>query len=233
MKALKYLIVIVFFIQINESVVSAQNGYQSEDFPRPFLGLSRDKHTSEIILSIDPFYLLNRELRLSLERQINHNPDKYLMLTLSGNYYPEKNDMEWQSLSDDCDNFIKAVGYGISGAYKQFFPYSRVYWMAGVRYNYSHVKYFSYDYYSYTENGLQFYEYLGKDIKKNFHKISPNLNIGIQTSIYGYVFIDIFVGLAYNYSFYDGKKIFDSYNDFGYRGISLNGGINIGFPLKR
>ena len=234
MKIMKYSVLLILYIAIINIVpASAQNSNQNGEQSRPFLGFSRDAHTPQLLLSVDPFPLLNGRLKLNLEKQINNDKNKYFVLTLSGFYLPEKEDREWEGIISGSDYFKKLNGYNIEGAYKQFFPHSQLYWQAGIGYTFSRVKYLKYDYYPYIEDGLQFYEYLGKDIKKNFHKISPNINIGIQSSISGWVFIDIFIGLSYNHAFYNGREVFSDYRGFGYRGISYNGGINIGIPLKR
>lgn len=232
MKIIKLSIFILLLIVVGTKQVSAQETGENDKQSRPFLGLSRTKYTPQTIFSVEPIFLSNRRLKLNLETQINHNPERYFMLTLGGYYFPEREEEEWQSHISGEDYFKKLNGYTIGAAYKQFLPRSCFYWFGGIGYNYYRVKYLAYDYYSYTEDGLLFYEYLGKDIKKDFHRISPNINIGIQWALNNYVFIDFYYGINYNYSFYSGKEVFADYEGFGYRGLSPNFGISIGILLK-
>lgn len=189
-------------------------------------------------VAIQPFYLADGGLRFDFEKQLG-SPKQWLQLGIAGYYLSDKSNNPgdyWETISSGGDNIMSLKGAGIWINRKAFIPSSRfVYISGGLSYKYLDVGYTGRGYIPYIEDGMQFYEY--SDYKDNqvFNKVTGSLCLGLQTSLRYRIILDTYLGLGYTYSFYDEDK--PSFNHdmfgYGYRGVTLIGGIRLGVTFGR
>lgn len=187
-------------------------------------------------ISTEIFTLASGGLRLDFEKQLS-SPKDWLQIHVNGYYLPYRNNKwdSWETLQSDSEPIDKLNGAGFGIAYKSFFYKDIIYYRAGVSYNHYRVKYSGYDYISFVEDGLTYYTYEEREWKQVFNKILPSLSLGIQSSLSNKIFFDAYAGVAYSASFYDKDKYAfdDNIFGYGYRGVTMTGGIRVGFAFGK
>ena len=203
-------------------------------------------------LAVQPLFLSNGGLKIDVERRLN-SPDDWLYFSVSSYYrgkydgrydgrYDRKYDGEhdgryygWENFNTNFTPVNRFHGYGLEMAYKRYFPRTKAYWSAGLSYTYHNVYYADWVYALFEKDGLIFCEYMETEVKQTFNKLLPNVCVGAMTSLHSRVFLDVYAGIGYSYSFYDkDKKPFNkSVFEYGYRGIRPLGGIRVGVTLGR
>jgi len=203
---------------------------------------TKEEKTAQYAFSFEPAHLYNGGFRVNLEKQLRSTD--WIELNLTGYYLPHK-DAEvtdsyyywggnsYMTSNSDFDSFLGLAGLGIGITYKSFFHRNlRVY--PAFSYNWYNVEYAGYDYYSYNEDGLTFYDYKWADTKQSFHKLAAHVSLGVRSSLERSFFVEPYFGMGYAYSFYDKNK--RHYNEtmfgFGHRGLFLTAGIKLGFNIR-
>ena len=210
----------IYYDSIDQYAHSNRNKPQTIDW----MNASENRYT----IAIRPLYVPNNGLKIDFELEL---PRKGSWLQIDGivrfNTYDDS--FYWEA----GDNwFTKLNGCGLGVYYKTFFRPNGWYYDAGVLMNYYGVSKPGIVSETYVEDGMTFLRYDRKTIKWNFFKPSLNFNIGKQLALSSHLFLDLFAGIGYTYSFHsDGLYgYFSSYNprSFSYRGLYVSGGFRIG-----
>lgn len=194
-------------------------------------------------IAVHPFYLANKGLKVDFEMELKE-PGQWLQIQAIGRYtglysddyfIGERYDLYkngWETIESGSTTFAKMNGAGVGVAFKSMFQPNGWYFSVGLSFNYYNVFYSGYGYIPYQEDGLIFYKKdLGNQNTK-FFKPGFDFNIGKQVALTKNLFLDGFLGLGYDYSFYD-RKVEPRYDSgifsYGYRGFTLSGGFRIGW----
>ena len=191
-------------------------------------------------IAIHPYHLLKSGLKIDFEMELNDSYE-WLQIGVMG-YYTEHFSEEshyyssegWGNLASAYEPFHKLNGAGLSLAWKKMLAHRGVYVNAGLLYNYYHVQHEETRYLPFTEDGLTFYERKPVMARTNFHQPAAFANVGKHMAVTRNVFVDMFIGMGYMYSFYNGGPTrYNDYVAFGYRGLYFNGGFRIGVLWNR
>ena len=188
---------------------------------------------------MQPHYLFNGGLRVDFEKQIK--PKQWLLASVKGYYLPHTDfddDTWWSFFTDNSYGDITGLnGFGIELGYKRtLLPRTDILYLSGgLSYGYFDGQYYGTKYISYIENGLTFDEPRFGEINQYFNRLGANACFGIQTQPKHRFCVDGYIGIGYNYSFYNkNKQAFDEeMYTAGYRGLSLITGIRLGFRLGK
>ncbi|MBN2520843.1 MAG: hypothetical protein JXB17_10090 [Bacteroidales bacterium] len=187
----------------------------------------QDVYSPSKIISFTPQYMINRGLKMNIERKLNEC--KWIQISPEL-YFANNNN------SNGGDHYNELIGAGISVHKKLFFnqnsglfsPYVTnelgLYLSYGPSYNFFYLNYFSSD----DNYGSQYSTYI--------HKIGGDVLIGYEFIIKNILIIDLYTGLGLRYSFIDveGEKqnlFYRYYTGFGYTGTLFQGGMRIGLNL--
>ena len=212
-------------------------------FPGRLQAQITEDQTPHWAVSVSPYYLLNGGLGLNLEKKIR--PNHWVELNLTGYHLsrPDKQTIRtFFGIYNSYDGFLVPnadfdyisglSGLGVGTTYKYYF-FRNFMVHTAFSYNWYDVKYTSYNYSPYTEDGLTYYEYMWGDVHQSFHKLRLLVAVGVRSAFKRALFAEPYVGLGCTYSFYDENK--RAYNEtvfgYGYRGLYLTTGIKIGFNL--
>ncbi|HAN17373.1 MAG: hypothetical protein A2X13_00820 [Bacteroidetes bacterium GWC2_33_15] len=175
------------------------------------------------IYSFMPQYLINRGIRIDIEKQIS---GKHFIQICPQFYLSEKDNDE--SFVYDENSYNSLIGGGVNVYHKIFahsnFTKNGLYFSYGVSYNYFEIEYFD--------------EYLGSTINANatIQKMGFDITLGYQFMIKQIISIDIFTGAGTRYSIMetnsDNKDKFNAtYFGYNYTGNLLLLGARIGVIL--
>lgn len=194
-------------------------------------------------IALHPFYLANYGLKVDFEMELKQ-PGQWLQFEAIGRYTGwhsndykpgERQDLctnGWDTIESGGKSFARMNGGGVGVAFKSMFQPNGWYFSIGVSFNFYNVFYSDYGYIPYQEDGLTFFKYDIGNQNVKFYKPGFDFNIGKQVAITKHLFLDGFLGIGYDYSFYDANGE-NSYNSgifsYGYRGITLSGGFRIGW----
>jgi len=182
-----------------------------------------------LIYSFVPQYLINRGIRLDIEKQITNRsfiqfcPQFYL-----GERETRDNDIYYDDYNYDDDDYNKVLGGALNVYHKIFanknFTQSGVYFSYGLSYSY-----FEIDYYE---------EYLDATINANatIQKYGGDMLLGYQFFIKNKLTIDLYTGVGIRFSEMDtngdNKDRFNSnYFGYNYTGNLMHLGFRIGLIL--
>lgn len=178
-------------------------------------------------VSVQPLYLLKHGLKFDFEKELRKEK-KWLQIGVMGYYTPHKDGNERETLASSYDGYNKMIGGGLSVAYKTMLGRRGFHYNFGLLYNFYNVDYEKTGYLRFVENGLTFYEYGAYGVNKKFHQPAAFINIGKHMALSRHVFVDMFMGLGFMYSFQSGERVYKDYCGFGYRGFYFNGGVRLG-----
>ena len=175
------------------------------------------------IYSFMPQYLINRGIRIDIEKQISGKH----WIQICPQFYLSEKDNEDNFIYDE-NSFNSLIGGGLNVYHKIFahsdFTKHGLYFSYGVTYNYFEIEYFD--------------DYLGSTInaEATIHKVGFDINLGYQFMIKQIVSIDLFTGVGTRYSFMetnsDNKEKFNAtYFGYNYTGNLLLLGVRIGVIL--
>ncbi len=206
------------------------------------LSQEKTKLYPKYTFAVQPLYLINGGLRFDFEQQLQSQKE-WLQYSIMGYYYQPKtydnyyngySYFRWEPFYSDFDSFSAFKGVGAGLAYKYFLP--RFFYISpGVNYSYFNVAYKEYAFSPYNEDGLTFYEYGYMPFEQNFHKLKSEVTVGIQSTLRKLIFVNVYAGFGYTYSFFDENKaaMNNSIFSFGYRGLTLTAGFRVGITLDR
>ncbi|MDR1763073.1 MAG: hypothetical protein LBR64_03855 [Dysgonamonadaceae bacterium] len=199
---------------------------------------TNDSRITKNAITIEPLYLYNFGLRINYERQIS-TPKHWVEFSAVG-YFPSSDDFSLSHIwfYDDSYYYNRNVktnwGTTFEVAYK-YYPLSFIYLASGLSYNHHEAKFEGFDtkFNSYIEDGLLFYEpaYKTSDCWESFDRVGLNLRLGMQTPLYRRFVVGCYVGLSYNYSFFDENNFSSedkSVTTVYYRGFVPSTGFRIG-----
>lgn len=130
------------------------------------------------------------------------------------------------------DFLIKsAPGFGIGANYKRFLHrHEFIYCHGGVDYSYRKVDFHSYDFFPYIEDGVTYYVFDKQSQNQNFNRFSVTACFGVQAPMEHGFYVDAYVGIGYQYAFYDKNKpaLNKDIFDYGYRGFIPSFGFRLG-----
>jgi hypothetical protein len=215
-------------------LLSAQTGLQAQ----PVQPYSEETEFPDYAFSVEPLYLYNGGLRLTVEKRLTLK--NWLELHLTGYYLPHDKIESGEYVrgryftsNSDFNRFTGLGGVGIGGAYKHYFLRS-FFINTGVSYTYYRVQYRDLDFYKYREDELDFYAYQYQDFCQTFNKFTAGFSIGARSAFQHILFVEYYFGLGYAHSLYNRKKAaYDSTPfGFGYTGVYPAAGIKIGFNIR-
>lgn len=171
----------------------------------------QEEKNKETIYSFLPQYLINRGIRIDIEKQIG--PRHYLQICPQF-YLSEKDE---DNFTLDKNKFSYLIGGGLNIYHKIFtfedFKKYGLYLSYGLSYNYFNIEYIDYS------------GEVGVSAKENIHKVGGDLIIGYQFFFREVVSLDVFTGLGTRYSYMDaGNADTDRFNT-GYFGYNYTGNI--------
>ncbi|MDR3060568.1 MAG: hypothetical protein LBU57_00455 [Dysgonamonadaceae bacterium] len=216
-------------ISMNASTLCAQNTYPEDS-------IRRREPLPEFTVAVQPLVLINGGLRFDFEKRLHH-PNHWLQLGITGYFLPQISSGENKTyiIGIEEEEIKGLKGAGINGGYKICLPSvsKSLYVMGSLSYTLSRVKYMEFGYHPFIEDGMKFYEYSAIMQTQTFNKIGANAIFGFQSSLEKKFLIDFYAGLGYVHSFYNASKAhFDeSMFSYGYRGVTLVGGIRLGFAF--
>jgi hypothetical protein len=183
-----------------------------------------------IIFSFVPQYLINRGIRLDIEKQIT--PRSFIQICpqfyLGEQKDRNSNDIYYNDVSYDEDDFNKVTGGGLNIYHKIFanedFLSKGVYFSYGVSYSYFEIEYFD--------------EYLGNTINSTgtIQKVGGDLLIGYQFFFRNKLSIDLYTGVGTRFSEMDtdgedSNRFNNNYFSYNYSGNLMHIGFRIGLIL--
>jgi hypothetical protein len=187
--------------------------------------------------TVEPLYLFNGGLRINAEKQMTKK--EWLEVNITP-YYVQNDDNEYNIYNEwffstsnsDFDYFSKLQGIGVGGGYKYYLS-SHFFVNPGISYTFYKVKYPSYSFHPYQEDGLTFYTYDYNQASQHFNKFTLSFCFGGRTSFDNLFFIEYYGGLGQAFSFFDSnKKPFDdTIFGFGHTGLYLTAGMKFGFNI--
>jgi len=171
----------------------------------------QEEKNKETIYSFLPQYLINRGIRIDIEKQIG--PRHYLQICPQF-YLSEKDE---DNFALDKNKFSYLIGGGLNIYHKIFtfedFKKYGLYLSYGLSYNYFNIEYIDYS------------GEVGVSAVGNIHKVGGDLIIGYQFFFREVVSLDVFTGLGTRYSYMDaGSADTDRFNT-GYFGYNYTGNI--------
>jgi hypothetical protein len=172
---------------------------------------TQEEKVHETIYSFVPQYLINRGIRVDIEKQIKA---KHFLQICPQFYLSEKNE---NNFAIKENQFSYLIGGGLNlydkiFAFEQYKDYG-LYLSYGLSYNYFYIEYTDYS---------GDYE---RAAKANIYKIGADLILGYQFFIRKLLSVDIYTGLGTRYSYMDaGGADTDRFNT-GYFGYNYTGNI--------
>jgi hypothetical protein len=183
-----------------------------------------------MIFSFVPQYLINRGIRIDIEKQIS--PRSFIQICpqfyLGEQKDHNNNDLYYNDVSYDEDDFNKIIGGGINIYHKVFankdFLNKGVYFSYGVSYSYFEIEYFE--------------EYLDNTINATgvVQKIGGDLLIGYQFFFRNKLSLDLYTGIGTRFSEMDTdgestNRFNTNYFSYNYNGNLMHLGFRIGLIL--
>lgn len=183
-------------------------------------------------VGLRPGYLINFGLKADFEFEL-HKGGRWLQFELAGRRSGWRHGYEsWENFESGFYSFSKIDGFGFGAAYKQFLSSNGWYFSAGAMFNYYNVHHPGTIMVNFTEDGTSYQRYEKGMLNTRYYKPAVNINIGKHIAFTRHLFIDLYIGLGYARSFFDGApNIFDHGNPFtmAYSGILCSGGFRIGW----
>jgi hypothetical protein len=170
-----------------------------------------EEKTDETIYSFVPQYLINRGIRVDIEKQLKPRQ----LLQICPQFYLSEKD-EDNSLQDK-NQFSYLIGVGLN-VYHKIFAFEEykkygLYLSYGISYNYFNIEY--------IDHSGDF----DVSAKGNIHKAGGDLVLGYQFFVHEIVSVDVFTGLGTRVSYMDaGGADTDRFNT-GYYGYNYTGNI--------
>ena len=135
------------------------------------------------------------------------------------------------------DFIVNSVqGLGIGANFKRFLHrHEFIYCHGGIDYSYRKVDFHSYDYFPFFEDDLPFYVYEKRGQKQNFNRFSVTACFGVQAPMEHGFYVDAYVGVGYQYAFYNKNKpaLNKDIFDYGYRGFVPSFGFRLGVAFGK
>jgi hypothetical protein len=191
--------------------------------------------TKKTVICFVPQYFLIHGVRVDVERNLNFSKH-WLVLSpqvYSGSLFLNNTHNYSQYPYDEYKD--KVLGFGMALSHKFFLQdYNKGFYIkSGIAYQYFELSRKEYDWVPYTENGLEYYDYLLTDGKDIISKYAVNAQAGIR-ALGGNVFVfDVYGGFGFSYS----EKKSDNPElrnyerfpwDYNYNGIYPTMGIKFG-----
>lgn len=229
-------------VSLNAQNIAPQGGnvYYMNEY-RPSLKIDWKPDTKDIqryTVAIRPLYLTENGLKLDFEFELN-KPGDWLRVELIGHHRRRFNHGHydyrsgWSTINSGYDTYHKLGGAGAGLAYKSMFTSNGWYYSVGAAFNYFNVGHEVLSYHPYVEDGITFYERGWKDVNAKYYKPEATVNIGKHFALSRSFFADMFLGLGFAYSFYEGENYFsDTPYAFGGRGLFINAGFRIGWLIS-
>ncbi|MDR1273818.1 MAG: hypothetical protein LBK12_04640 [Odoribacteraceae bacterium] len=189
-----------------------------------------EKRNPRTTIAVQPVNWVNGSFGVDVERRMK-NPRHWLQVNLLAHTVTNNGPYEeWWTFYSEDDPFQRLRGLRLGVSYKIFF-HRLFYYSAGVTYDNFRVRYRDSFMQAFEEEGLTFHEYV-EDVLVNqrFDKLSTAIRAGFFSTFRHAVFVDVYAGLGYAYSFYDEtKRAYDGgVFTFGYRGIFPSVGARFG-----
>ncbi len=186
-----------------------------------------------------PLSVRHSWLRFDFEMELPQG-GQWLQFSVSGRFTPE-----YRYASGKHDQFystrggkeiVGIGGFGIGAAYKYMFGKRGWYLSAGLDFGYNRVKSYETVFKSFQEDGLVFYEKADALVSRDYFQPAVDVNVGYQWAVSRSVFFDVYAGLGYAYGFCSDPMAYKTYYHYhdsmlwvGYRGVSVNAGLRIGY----
>ncbi len=223
-----------------------QNGNDASKHP---LTQSNLNHQKKYTFAVQPMQMFNWSLRLDFEMRLGDGPGwlqfgpavYYSPDETTENpryYYGDRGDYyysdEWIDVNmREPYSHMKGVGLDVN--YKRYVnPARSIYFAGGLSYTYFKIKYWGRKWYDYVEDGLMYYEYGLIYRNQHINRVGINTYFGYQIPTRNAFLFDMFLGIAYRYSFYgqENPKFNETMISYGRRGFVFMTGVRIGFGLK-
>lgn len=212
-----------------------------EDYGQTANNSGETKASNTIInLSVQPLFLLNNAIKLDADIQ----PTQHRLKYIGGlEFYTGRTNLLYQSrsfLNDETDD--KISGFGINLAAKHLIgkakkANSSYYISPGITYRRLTLTAVGPMFYSYEENGLEYYNYGDAEKSFNLNPLMVYANVGYQATFDNLFFLDLFIGVAQKFVARNEELDlirnyrFNPYG-FNYHGFLIQGGIKLGVKIK-
>ncbi len=206
------------------------------------------RHQKKYTIAIQPVQLFNWGLRFDFEVRLGDGPG-WLQFGPTGyysiyggskdnpDYYysGDKYYYEWDYHLDIREPLTQLKGGGLDINYKRFVNPQRSFYVAGgLSYAKFDIEYWGREWYDYVEDGLDYHEYRLCYHDQNIDRIGINTYFGYQFPKRRAFLLDMFIGVAYRYSFYNksGYEFDETMISYGRRGLVFLTGVRIGFGFR-
>lgn len=187
-------------------------------------------------LSFQPVYLLNNTLRFDAEMQQREKASAYIgaLEVINGNTNILYN-------NGDGNSNDRVSGLGIGFAYKlKLNPTKKLssfYCSPGITFRRLNITLKGEDYYSYQEDGIEYFTYGEKETKYPVNSALIFGNLGFQKVWTTTMLLDVYLGFGYKISTRD--RLLETIRDyekpsygFNYNGVAIQAGFKFGFQIK-
>ncbi len=181
-----------------------------------------------------PHYLIMNGLGLNYERKIG---DKQWLALAPQLYANEQSESNSYDLGSD-GFYTSLLGVGLTVMHKYDFIHDlerSIYIAYGMEFNYFELKYPYEAWYTYEENGLEYYTYGIAEYKETIQRAGVDILIGYRWHPLSNFYTEIYTGGGIRKSFSETNQTtnpqkFDEYmNGYGYTGTVFLIGLKIGF----
>lgn len=196
---------------------------------------SYSQDTIKTTIAIVPQSLIFKGMRFDFEKNI---PRTRSWILVAPQFYFQEKEAAKAELYDK-NSYDKLIGFGadlylkyyISG-YKDF-P-TGGYFALGINYHHFKINHRSYQWFTYTENNLEYLEYKLLSVTDNIDQYGGNFIIGYNFTVTRNFFFDAYIGYGFKNSLIkedEGlktNKFKEQMWDYGYSGLAVALGMRIG-----
>jgi len=203
--------------------------------------------STRILLTMSPQHIFINALRFDVE--YNLKKQNQWIGFAPQIYYNDEGDFFGSLFDSDFEvdepygasnSYDTLSGFGIEFYHKIFLLKRRIpegfYFSYGATYNLFKLKYRSYDWVNYIEDGLEYTAYRAAYKHQTINKIGANFLLGYQAELSEKLYLDVYTGLGFRYSFHsdeanENQQFNNSTIGYGYSGSIFLFGIKFGVML--
>lgn len=178
-----------------------------------------------------PYYTITNGLRLDIDFRTNQEKNHWLVI--SPQFYYDENNNNYRE-------YIEMTGFGIDFSYRVYLADNSKpkgpHFSPGFTLQFFNIKDEIFIPVEFIQDGQTYFTMEESTETSNVFKLGPNILFGYQFLINNVMYLDIYGGLGFRFSFDNRDRQFiyryqDWWGDYGYSGILLNGGMRIGVIL--
>lgn len=201
--------------------------------------------TTRFLLSMSPQYVFVNAVRFDLEYNLK-NKNQWIGFSPQiyysdiGSFFSNLVDYELDTDYQPSNTYDTLSGFGVEFYHKIFLLKQPIphgfYFNYGITYNFFKLKYNSYIWETYIEDGSEYIAYRSVYQHQSINKLGFNLIIGHQAELSEKLYLDVYTGLGFRYSFHSddinkNQQFNNSVLGYGYTGSLFLLGIKLGIML--